>query len=420
MNNRYKKSYKLWEQGKKSLIQGSITLSKDPHVYTFGAYPVYIKSGKGSRVIDVDGNEYIDFQSGLGAVILGHAYEPVVDAVTKQLHQGSLMSFAHPLTVTLAERLQKIIPGAERVRLVKSGSDATSLAVRIARAYTKKDLILAVHYHGWHDWYYILSTSNNRGVPAINKTMVMEAPYNNLEKIEQLLKKNKVAAIILEPVNLEPPKDNYLKDLVTLMHKHNALVIFDEVVTGFRFALGGAQSYYHVIPDICCFSKALGNGMPIGATCGLAGIMENTADVASSMTFGEESASIAGALATLDILETQPVSEHIWKVGELLQQSFNQLTVKSGIPIRFTGLPPRMEISFKDYKNHKRLELKAFFLQETAKKRILFGDMICINYSHTEADIMKAIVVTREVIEKMIQLNEQKYPLEGELPVELW
>lgn len=422
INSRYQKSYQLWEKGKKSLIQGSITLSKDPNLYTFGAYPVYLKSGHGAIVRDIDGNTYIDFQSGLGAIILGHAYKPVVKAISAQLRKGSLQSLAHPLTVELAQRIQKVIPGAERVRIVKSGSDATTLAVRIARAYTGKDKIFACHFHGWHDWYYILSTTNNRGIPGNNKENVFEAPYNDLAKLEEMFAKyhDTVAAIILEPVSLVAPKENFLADLIQLAHKHHALVIFDEVITGFRFAHGGAQAYYHVTPDLCCFAKAIGNGMPIGLTCGLKDIMEKTADVASSMTFGEEAATLAGSLAILDVLEHEPVSEHIWKLGTVFQKGFNQITRELHIPVECIGLPPRLELVFKDYSAHKRLELKAYFLQETARHGILFGNMIFINYSHTEGNIQKALNVAKNVLTAAVRMGDKPYPLKGKLPVELW
>lgn len=422
MNNRYRKSYELWEKGRSSLIQGSITLSKDPHLYTFGAYPVYIESGHGSHVRDVDGNEYIDFQSGLGAIILGHAYPPVVKAVNKQLGKGTLMSLAHPLTVELARRLQTIIPGAERVRIVKSGSDATTLATRIARAYTGREMILACHFHGWHDWYYIMSTTNNRGIPNNNGENVLPAPYNDLKGMERLLRDNKgkVAAIILEPVSLDPPIDHYLADLITLAHKYGALVIFDEVITGFRYALGGAQSCYHVTPDIGCFAKALGNGLPIGITCGRQEIMEKTADVASSMTFGEEAASLAGSLAVLDVLEKHDVSGHIRKLGKQFQDGFNTIAADLGLPVTCLGLPPRLELAFRDYGSHKRLELKAYFLQETAKRGMLFGNMIFMTYSHTEKEVKEALTAAREVLTAIKKFGDTSYPLEGELPVELW
>lgn len=422
MSTRYSGSLTEWESAKKYLVPGSSTISKHPKLLTFGAYPIYAESGKGAELTDIDGNTYIDFQSSLGATILGTAYPQVVKAISEQLHKGSLFSLSTLLPVKLAERLCELIPSAERVRVLRNGSDATSAAVRIARAYTKRTKILSCHFHGWHDWYYVI-TSMNRGIPDHLKNDIYEFPYNDLPALEALFQKypDSVAAIIMEPAHLEEPHPDYLANVKKLAQKYGAVLIFDEVVTGFRFGLGGAQKYFGVTPDITCVAKALANGAPLSAVVGSAKIMDSTEDVITSMTYGEETLAIASALATLDVLTHEPVVEHIWKLGALFQKKYNALAKKYKIPSECIGYPVRMELTFRDSTVAPRLHLKSYMLQESAKRGVLLGNMIFMTYSHTEKQISKTLNVCEDVFKQMATAKTLKdIPLEGSLSQQLW
>lgn len=418
----YPRSMGLWKESGKYIVPGSMTISKHPKLYTFGSYPIYIEKGKGAKVTDVDGNEYIDFQGALGALVLGIAYPACVKAVKEQAGKGMLYSLSSTLPIQLAKTLTEIIPSAERVRILRNGSDATSAAVRIARAYTGRTKVLSCHFHGWHDWFYI-TTNMNRGIPTELKNDIHEFVYNDIESLKKMFVEHEgqIAAVIMEPAHLEEPKPGFLEEVREVVHAHGAILIFDEVVTGFRFGLGGAQQYFGVTPDITCLAKALGNGAPISAVVGKARIMDETEDVVTSMTYGEEMLSLAASLATLDVLRHEPVAEHIWRLGSIFKERYNKMAAKYGVATTCVGYPCRLEIGFADSPVAKRLEAKAFFLQETAKRGMLFGNMVFITYSHTEQDIERALAVCDDVLKQLSQAKSvEDLKLQGDLPKELW
>ena len=418
---RYARSLRRWKEYCRFVIPGSATISKEPHIYTFGAYPIFIASGKGSTLVDVDGNAYIDYQGALGATILGVSYPRVNAAIRAQLEKGTLFSYSQDLQIGLAKRICAAVPSAERVRFVKNGSDATSAAVRIARAFTGRSVIASCHFHGWHDWFYV-STNLKRGIPEACAKGIVTFPYNDLLALEKVFREHpgEIAAVILEPVHLEPPKQGYLRALKALVHKHGALLIFDEVVTGFRFSLGGAQALYHVTPDLTTLAKALGNGTSIAAVAGKRRIMDATADVITSMTYAEETLPMAAAIATIDELKRKPVHAHIWRLGERFQRGYNALAQRSGIPTKCIGLPPRLELTFADHRGTSRRHLKAFFLQETAREGVLFGIHIFMTYAHTQRQIDETLRLCARVFARIAKHGSRPLPLEGELPRELW
>src|SRR5437763_1516910 len=253
-----------WERAQRVIPMGTQTLSKSPTQFVQGVTPIYLQRGKGSHVWDVDGNEYVDYPMALGPVLLGYA-EPVVDdAIRRQLADGITATLMHPLEVEVAERIVALCPGVEAVRFGKSGSDAVSAAVRAARAYTGRDRVLVSGYHGWHDWY-IATTTRNRGVPEIVSGLVGTFPFDDLDALEQGLRGDNVAAVILEPSGATVPSPGFLQGAVDLSRRHGAVSVFDEIITGFRVAPGGARERYGVVPDLSCYGKALGNGMPISA-----------------------------------------------------------------------------------------------------------------------------------------------------------
>ena len=282
-----KRSHDLKAKAKRLIPSCTQTFSKGPTQFVQGAAPVFIARGQGSHVWDVDGNEYIDYPMALGPVILGHNYPAVTKAVSKQLQEGTIFSLPHPLEIEVAEILVEIIPSAEMVRFGKNGSDATSGAVRLARAYTGRDLIACCGYHGWHDWY-IGATSRNRGVPEAVRRLTIPFEYNNIEDLRRIFEDHpgNVAAVIMEPVGITEPKNEFLPQVRELTQREGALLIFDEVVTGFRIALGGAQEYFGVAPDLTCLGKAMANGYPLSAVVGRREIMELFDEIFFSFTFG--------------------------------------------------------------------------------------------------------------------------------------
>ncbi len=261
---------------------------------------------------DVDGSEYIDYSMALGPVILGHAFSEVNEVIAGRLKDGIIYTLPHPLEIELAELLVEVIPCAEMVRFGKNGSDATSGAVRAARAYTGRDKIACYGYHGWQNWY-IGTTTRSKGVPKSVQRITIAFEYNNLESLKKIFDENKdkIAAVIMEPVGIIEPKGRFLEEVKELTHKNGALLIFDEIITGFRLSLGGAQEYVDVIPDLACFGKAMANGMPISVVVGKKEIMEIFDEIFFSFTFGGEVLSITAAITTIRELSPKDVIAHL-------------------------------------------------------------------------------------------------------------
>lgn len=301
----YKKSNELLKRAIEVTPLGAQTYSKSYRYYCQGDSPAFIERGEGCYLYDVDGNKFIDFVCALGPITIGYNIEEVNNAVKEQLEKGISFSLQAEVEVELAEKVIDIIPCAEMVRFVKNGGDATTSAIRLARAFTGKDLVALSGYHGMHDWS-IGSTENNKGIPKEISDLTKTFEYNNIESLEELFKEypNQIAAVILEPIQANGPKDNFLQKVKGLAHENGAVLIFDEVVSGFRYALGGASEYYDVIPDMAAFGKGMGNGLPISAVAGKKEIMKQIEDgIFVSTTFGGEALSMAGSIAALKILE---------------------------------------------------------------------------------------------------------------------
>ncbi|MDO8492489.1 MAG: aminotransferase class III-fold pyridoxal phosphate-dependent enzyme [bacterium] len=419
--NKYKKSIKLWSESAKVIVPGSSSVAKGPNLFTYGAYPIYLTTAKGATVKDADGNKYIDFQSAFGSIILGNRYKAVDEAIAKQLKRGILFSLLSSLQIDFAKLVTGMIPGAEEIRIFKTGADAVTGAIRIARAYTKRDKIVSCHFHGWHDWSYVYE-KQNFGIPKNVTENVLTFTYNDLESLEKLFTKfpNEIAAVVMEAVNIEPPGTDYLQKVRSLAHRHGALLIFDEVVTGFRFARGGAQEFFKATADVSCFSKALANGMPLAMVTGSRKIFEETKEVITSSTFSEETLSLAAAIATLKEMRDKNVVEHIWELGNMFKSGYNSLAKKYEINSECVGYAPRLQLNFGDWGPNKRLKLKAYFLQETAERGILFGNVIFINYSHTERQIKKSLKVCDAVFAKLFKMKNRAITIKGNKTEELW
>lgn len=422
LNNNFpgiEKSDELYKRALKLIPSVTQTLAKGPQQNVKGIAPKYLQKGKGSHVWDVDGNEFIDFNMGIGPLSLGYAYDKVDEAIKKQLEDGITFSLMHPLEVEVAELLNEIIPNAESIRYSKSGADVTSAAVRVARAYTNREKILCCGYHGWHDWY-ISVTDRNSGIPKSTSDLTFTFSYNDIQSVIDSID-DETAAVILEPFVFEAPKNNFLHELRDVCTKNGTLLIFDEMWTGFRIALGGAQEFFNVDADMATFSKAVANGMPLSILTGKAEIMKVLEkDVFFYATFGGEALSLAAAKATITELKENNVPEYLAKQGKKLKDGYNKIAEELGITYtKCIGYECRSLITF-DPSAGNPLEIKSLVQQEMIKRGILWGGFHNMCYSHSDEDIEYTLKVYREVLpllKKAVDENNVRGYLKGE-PVE--
>jgi glutamate-1-semialdehyde 2,1-aminomutase len=388
-NSRYRRSQELLERARRVIPLGTQTFSKSYQQYPQGESPLFLTHGRGGRVWDVDGNEYVDLVSGLLPVVLGYCDPDVDTAVTTQMASGMSFSLATELEIEVAEALVEIIPCAEMVRFGKNGTDATSAAVRLARAFTGRERIVAIGYHGWQDWY-VGATTRSRGVPKSVGELTHKAAYNNLQAVAELFgaHRGEVAAVIIEPTADRAPDPGYLEALRDLVHENGALLIFDEVITGFRFALGGAQELFSVTPDLAAFGKAMGNGLPISAVVGRADIMQELDEVFISATFGGETLSLAAAKAVITKMRSQPVIDHLWSAGQRLAEATMALVAQHelGSVFELRGAAPWKVIAFNDHATASKEAIKTLFMVEMLRHGVLVAASHNITYAHDEAD----------------------------------
>ena len=413
----------LWERALTRIPAGTQTLSKGPNQFVMGITPKYLKKGKGSHVWDVDGNEYIDYPLALGPILLGYDYAPVSEAVINQVREGTTFTLMHPLEVEVAELLSAVIPCAEMTRFGKNGADVTSAAVKVARAATGKDHIAYCGYHGCQDWYAVV-TPRNKGIPAALKNYMHAFEYNKIETLEKLFAENpgRIGCVIMEVPGTDPVIDmktgkNFLQLAKEVANRNGALFVLDEIVTGFRYSLGGAQKYYNVVPDLACFGKGMANGFAISAIVGKKEFMKELNEVFFSMTYSGDTIGLAAARATINELMEKPVIKHIWDMGEVLHKGINSFAESIGLDFRIYGKPPRGGISVKNSSGEEDLLLKSVFLQETVKRGILYGGPVFVSYSHARADIDKTVAASCEalsVLKKAIDSGDPASVLEGE------
>jgi glutamate-1-semialdehyde 2,1-aminomutase len=394
MSERYAKSEAMLERALKSIPLGTQTFSKSKTQYPFGVSPYYIERGQGSQVWDIDGNEYIDFINGLDSITLGYNDPDINTAVMEQLQKGQIFSLPHTLEVQVAEKIIDMVPCAEMVRFGKNGSDATSGAIRLARAYTGRDHVAVCGYHGWQDWY-IGSTPRNLGVPQATRDLTHTFTYNKADSLENIFLQwpDQIAAVIMEPMSVEEPAPGFLQKVQELAHKNGAVFIFDETITGFRFARGGAQEYFGVVPDLATFGKGISNGYPVSAVAGKAEIMKLMEKIFFSFTFGGETLSLAAALATLNKLEREPVIATISAQGRKVMQGVNTLIASYdlGSILSISGHPSWSFLAIKDSANYSQWEIKTLFMQEMLARGILTLGTHNMSYSHSDADIEKLL-----------------------------
>jgi glutamate-1-semialdehyde 2,1-aminomutase len=411
MSSRYQKSEEYLRRALKAVPLGSQTFSKSKTQLPVGVSPFFASKGEGAYLWDVDGNRYIDFVNSLASITLGYNDPDVNRAVVEQFRSGTIFSLAHELEFKVAEKIIEMVPCAEMVRFGKNGSDATSGAIRLARAYTRRDHVLVCGYHGWQDWY-IGSTTRDLGVPKAVKDLTHKFNYNDIESLKRKLDelRGNVAAVILEPVNIVPPEDNFLEKVKELTHACGAVLVFDETITGFRYANGGAQQFFGVTPDLACFGKGLANGYPVSAVAGKTEIMKLMEDIFFSFTFGGETLSLAASLAVLTKLQQEPVVERLFQTGEYLIQNLNQLISEFDLKDVFgiSGYPVWSFLTIKDTQLYNSWELKTLLLQEMFANGIFILGTHNISYAHTQDDIQKLMLAYQGYFEKVKSVIQNK------------
>jgi len=367
---------------------GVQTLSKMPCRHVEGVYPFYIERGEGPYIFDGEGKKYIDYPCGLGTILLGHNIEYVNQAIRSQLKKGILFPLPSRLETQLAEKIVELIPCAEMVRFVKTGSEATSAAIKIARTYTDRQNVLCCGYHGWHDWYNI-TTPINTGVPDCYKKLISR--IENKDNGSQKTQPNKdTAAVILEPYIYESPKGSFLEQVIKIAHENGSLVIFDEMVTGLRTIHGSAQAFFSVKPDIACFGKSWANGLPLAYVCGTRTVMESLQRCFVSSTFGGELLSIAAAIATIEFWQKFGVADYIWEMGNILIREYKNIAKKYNLNTSISGLPCRTFLNFPTE------EHKSLFWQECLKRGVFLGYAQFVSYAHDITVINRTIAVMEE------------------------
>lgn len=374
--------------------------------------PGFIVRGSGVRVWDVDGNEFLDWGMGLRSVILGHCYQPVLEAVRAQLDQGANFTRPSLLELELADRMATLIPAAEMFKFAKNGSDATTAAVRLARAFTGRDKVVVCQDHpffSFDDWF-IGSTPPNAGIPEAISRLTLRFPYNDLPALQTLFAENagEIACIIMEAATLQEPLPGFLQEIRRLTQENGALLILDEMITGFRWHLGGAQRYYDIKPDLSTFGKAIANGFSVAAVAGrrdvmeLGGIRHSERKVfLLSSTHGGETHCLAAALATLRELEDRSAVDALWSTGRLLQKGVNELATRAGLAdyVQCVGYPCSPAIVCKDERGVVSMPFRTLFLQETIAAGVLIP-YIAIAYQHTPVDVER----TLEAVEQALQV----------------
>lgn len=373
------------------------TLAKGPQQYVKGVAPAYAERGKGAYLWDVDGNRYLDYTMGVGPLILGYSHPVINRAIEEQLHDGITFSLMHPLEVEVAELLREMIPSVESIRYSKTGCDVTSAAVRLARAYTGRNTVLCCGYHGWHDWY-ISVTDRSAGVPSEIKNLTYTFSYNDLQSVAEAIDDD-TAAIILEPIVFEEPQPGFLEGIRQLCSERGIVLIFDEMWTGFRIAVGGAQEYFGVEADLVCYSKAIANGMPLSVLAGKAEIMRLLEhDVFFFTTFGGEALSLAAAKATLKIIRDENIPIRINTVGNILREGIRSEIRRYGCDfLTCDGLGMRTTVSFNSAFGDPQL-MKSFLQQELLVRGILWSGSHNISASHTQYEIDTTIDAYADVL----------------------
>lgn len=419
---KFDNSMKVYEEGLRVIPMGTSTFSRNPNLFVIGSSPLYIKSARGCRFYDVDDNEFIDYSMSLSMATLGYANPEVNEAAKAGIDEGLIYTLSCPEESVLAKKLTEIIPCADMVRFFKNGSDSCEGAVKLARNYTNKLKVVTVGgYHGFHDWF-TASTPRNKGIPEILSDWVITHQYNDIKSIEKTIRtQNKeIAALIMEPVINYEPAEGFLERIRELTAQNDIILIFDEMKTGFRLDIGGAQAYFKVTPDLAIFGKGLCNGFPLSALTGRRFLMEQFEDENCFMSgsYATEKASLKAALKTLEILERGEALRHIWETGEMLKKGSEEILSKHGLGdvMKIVGLAPMTHFIISDQKGATVNEIKSFLQQECVRRGVLFVGYHHTSFAHTKEDIEYTLKVYDEVfslLSKALADKNLKDKIEG-------
>ena len=397
------RSMSLFEEAKQ-LVPGGVAGIRRPYNFVPGEYPIFFDHGRGGRVVDVDGNEYIDFLCAYGPIIIGYREDEIDDAVINQIkNKGFCFSLTQEMQNTLVKKMRELIPCCEMAALVKTGSDATTIAIRVARGYTGKTKIARYGYHGWHDW----CVEVKGGIPPKLYEDIYEFHYNDLDSLKAILEANKddMAGIIITPIGhpngaeVQMPKPGYLEAVRELANQYHCLLIFDEIRSGFRCSLGGAQKLFGVTPDLSTFGKAMANGYAIAALVGKEEYMQVLADkVFLSSTFFPNSDGIVAAIKTIEILERDRILDVVAAKGRKFGAEVEKVVEESGVPVNFTGAPWMPYITFKKDEAGLYKKLRTEYYTQLIRRNVFMQPYhhgyIC--YRHTDEDLAYTVEAIRE------------------------
>lgn len=410
------KSQELYNTARKVIPGGTQLLSKRPEMFLPEKWPAYYSKVKGCHVWDLDGNEYMDaITMGIGSCILGYADDDINAAVKEVIDCGSMSSLNAPEEVELAELLLKLHPWAESVRYAKSGGESLSIAVRIARAHTKKDVVLFCGYHGWSDWYLSANLHENTaldghllkgleplGVPRGLLNTAKPFMFNDLHAFKKLVAENKgnIAAVVLEPIRDSYPYKEFMSEIRRITAEEGIVLIIDEVTAGFRICCGGSHLALGITPDIAVLAKAIANGYPMAAIIGKKEVMEAAQLTFISSTFWTERIGLAAAVATIKKYQRENVSEHLNKIGKMVHDGWIELAAKHGMKLHVSDVYPILHFAF-EYENS--LVLKTLFTQEMLKKGFLASNVFYASFAHKENDVKNYLSAVDSVFEYISQ-----------------
>ena len=412
MNPRVRRSMELYRRALELIPGGTQLVSRRPTRYANGVSPAYAARANGARFWDVDGNEYIDWASAIGAVILGYCDPVVDDAVRDQMSRGTVYSVNHELEIELAEELVRTIPSAEMVRYAKTGGEACAVAVRIARGATGRDRVLFCGYHGWHDWYLAANLSDEAGLaphlfPGIDPTGVPRAlagtvvpfPYGDLAALGDRLDRHRgeVAAVVMEPLRSDLPPAGYLGGVQALCREHGTVLVFDEVTSGFRLAVGGAQEYLGVTPDVTVLGKAISNGYPMAAVVGRREVMEPAGRMFISSTYWGDTIGLRAALTTIRELKRRNVPAYLHLLGADVTDRMNRAAADAGLAARCVGTPVHPILRFPDAAPDEVATLTTLYIQEMAKRGCHGYAAFYLNAAQGAAELDQTEAAAREV-----------------------
>ncbi len=421
------KGISLWNKAKLLIPGGTQLLSKRPERFLPEQWPSYYKKAKGVEVWDLDGNKYIEMsRMGIGACILGYSDDHINEAVKKAIDQGSMATLNCPEDIELAELLLKIHPWAGGVRYARTGGEAMAIAVRIARVHTNKEKIAFCGYHGWHDWYLSSNLANNanldghllpgldpKGVPRGLINTAIPFGYNNIEKLETIVKENDIGIIVVEPIRHQEPLNNFLQKIREIAEKIGAVLIFDEITSGWRLNVGGAHLIYGVNPDIIVVGKAMSNGYPMAAIIGKTEVMDAAQSTFISSTYWSERIGPVAALATINKLQKNNVPAHLDKIGGLIGEGWKKLANKHDLDINV--LPPNALVTF-SFNSENSLELMTLFTQEMLSRGFLAAACVYVCNSHKIEHVNKYLNNVDEIfgiIKKAIDKKNVSKLLKG-------